>query len=437
LSFAEASVPSKFRLNPFCLPSDTGCRFALLIVTVFGSGLFVYNALALHKLSVQAYQRCLAFEPSAAELSGSAGRPLELKDPSVLVAKSQAFAACIRGVERSSAIWMLGGIAVLFLATLFIVWFIPAVKTRRSRLVPFSPEDAPDVVASLESMSREAGLTPPPRFLWNPLNTASTGLAFGRPGDPCVALTGGLVTQFYTDQAAFRAVMLHELAHIRNGDVNKTYFAVATWYAFLAVALGPFLVAMSWDFLSGQLWRVLVLAILVYLSRTAVLRIRETYADVRASVWDTPGGALRRVIAALLPPKENLWQKWLRVHPTSAERSSALDNTENLFKIRHISFAGLRGTAFGHRGHADLARMPRRACGDNAPTPRDAARIRAGIRTAPRFEVFSVFGFLSRACQRRKEPNDSLGFPARDRPPHGVRAVCSLGDSQRFRMAHR
>jgi Zn-dependent protease with chaperone function len=349
LSSAEVSAPSKFRLNPFCLPSDTGCRFVLLIVTVFGSSLFVYNALALHKLSVQAYQGCLALGPSAAELSSSTGGPLELKDPSALIAKSQALASCVRGVQRGSAIWMFAGLAVLLLATLSIVWFIPTVKARRGRLVPLPSEDAPEVLASLESMSREAGLTRPPRFLWNPLNTASTGLAFGRPGDPCIALTGGLVTQFYTDQAAFRAVMLHELAHIRNGDVNKTYFAVATWYAFLAVALAPFLVAMSRNFLSGQLWRVLVLALLVYLSRTAVLRIRETYADVRASFWDTPAGALRRVIAALPQPKENFWQKWLRVHPTAAERSNALDNTENLFKVSfwETLFAGLAvGIAF-------------------------------------------------------------------------------------------
>jgi hypothetical protein len=38
-----------------------------------------------------------------------------------------------------------------------------------------------------------------------------------------VALGGGLVTQFYSDRPRFRAVVLHELAHLRNADVDKIY----------------------------------------------------------------------------------------------------------------------------------------------------------------------------------------------------------------------
>jgi len=125
--------------------------------------------------------------------------------------------------------------------------------------------------------------------------------------------------------------MLHELAHIRNADVNKTYFAVASWYAFLLAALLPFFLKSSWDLVSLQLWRVLVLTLLVYFSRNAVLRIREIYADVRASVWDTPHGALHSVIAALPQRKESFWRTWWRVHPTPSERTLALDNPERLF----------------------------------------------------------------------------------------------------------
>ena len=331
MATAIASPVRKLRLNPFCLPSDTGCRFVLLIVAVFGASLFVYDALSLNHMDVAAYRSCLALSPTAADVAANVGGPLDLRDPSALVQRSDAFADCTIRAQRGSAQWIIGGVAVLSAVGVAIVWLLPFIKVRRGHLTRLSAEDAPDVVVYLEKLSDEVGLKRRPQFLWNPLNSARTGLAFGRPGRKCVALSGGLVTQFYTEPAAFRAVMLHELAHIRNADVNKTYFAVASWYAFLLAALLPFFLKSSWDLISLQLWRVVVLTVLVYFSRNAVLRIREIYADVRASVWDTPQGALPLVIGALPQTNESFWRRWWRVHPTASERALALHNTERLF----------------------------------------------------------------------------------------------------------
>jgi hypothetical protein len=331
MASTQLTSVQRVRLNPFCLPSDTSCRFALLIVTVLGASLFIYDALSLHQFNAKDYLSCLALEPSRQDMAENIVNPLEIRDPSALVDKSAAFSKCVIRAQRISSEWMLGGVAALSLVTLTIVWFLPAIKVRRGRLQPLSAEDAPEVVADLEKLSAEAGLRKRPQFLWNPLNPARTGLAFGRPGRPCVALAGGLVTQFYTDPAAFRAVLRHELAHIRNADVGKTYLAVASWYAFLVAALAPFFAAMDWGFYTPQIWRVLFLAFLVYLSRSAVLRIRENYADVRASQWDAEG-ALARVIAALPQVKESLWRSLWRLHPSPAERNRFLEQTENLFE---------------------------------------------------------------------------------------------------------
>src|SRR5262249_56113988 len=71
-------------------------------------------------------------------------------------------------------------------------------------------------------------------------NMACTGLAFGLPGRRFVAISGGLATKLWTDPGVFRAVVLHELAHLRNGDVDKTYATVAVWWSFVATALLPF-----------------------------------------------------------------------------------------------------------------------------------------------------------------------------------------------------
>ena len=71
------------------------------------------------------------------------------------------------------------------------------------------------------------------------------GQAFGYRGAYAVALSGGLVRQFYRQRSVFRGVVLHELAHIHNGDVDKTYFALALAAAFVVVALAPFAVSIA------------------------------------------------------------------------------------------------------------------------------------------------------------------------------------------------
>jgi hypothetical protein len=129
---------------------------------------------------------------------------------------------------------------------------------------------------------------------------------------------------------------LHELAHLRNADVTKTYFTLAIWWAFVVAALVPFAVTsfdegISWIINMG--WRVFILALLVYLTRNAVLRSREVYADVRASAWDGPSGSLGRMLERLPRPKMNRWRSILQVHPDPTERLYALEDTHRLFNM--------------------------------------------------------------------------------------------------------
>jgi len=240
------------------------------------------------------------------------------------------YSACTLLFEIEKALWVLGGIALLVGIATLLYWFFPSWKIRRDRLIPLSVEDAPEVVEFLNGLCHEVELKQPPKFLWNPLNTTSSGLAFGRLGKYYVALSGGLVTQFYTDPAAFRAILLHELSHLKNADVDKTYFATAIWQAFLLIAVIPHLV-LDFSVLNlNSFINLITLTALVYLIRNSVLRARELYADARADIWDKQN-ALEEILAALPHQQGSVWQS-LKVHPAPSERRRMLVNSGGLFQ---------------------------------------------------------------------------------------------------------
>ena len=118
--------------------------------------------------------------------------------------------------------------------------------------------------------------------------------------------------------------MLHELSHIRNGDINKTYFTISIVWSFLRTALLPWIVLQiifqpSFQSMLNVItlgWPVLVLTVVIYLIRNAILRARELYADVRASEWDGPDGGLGRVLGTLSPEK-----RFPTAHTTRTSRS--------------------------------------------------------------------------------------------------------------------
>lgn len=138
-------------------------------------------------------------------------------------------------------------------------WLTPLWKMRRDKLMPITREDDAALFDDLQQLAREAGLTYTPNFVWNPLDGHVGGQAFGRLGCYSIALTGGLATQFYTDRPAMRAVLLHELAHLRNKDVDRTYLALTITAAFFALAFAPFVLSLLVEgdtaFAFSALWR--------------------------------------------------------------------------------------------------------------------------------------------------------------------------------------
>lgn len=358
---AEVCQP---RLNPFAFPSETTLRFILLIVSVIAASLFIYSVLYWRYLETQGELEPL-FNLAKECLSLSFPVP-SIPNSEKFTASNNAFEQCKEPLEREffKAAWLaLGGVGIVLCLASIIYSLFPFLMIWREEMVALDKQsDMEEVVVYLKNLCKEMGIARSPVFLQKPRSRAIGGRAFGSLGQYYVVLPTGLITLFDTDRDAFRAVMLHELAHLRNRDVDKTYFSVTVGCAFVIAALIPFAFSLlnnSGAERFNASWRVIALVLLVYLTLAAVVRSREFYADVRASTH--PGSsALNRVLITLLKPKHTGWQtalisllehlpyvrhnQWLfafQFHPDPFERCRTLEKTDRLF---HINFWVALGT---------------------------------------------------------------------------------------------
>ncbi len=321
------------RLNPFIFPSDTDFRFVILIVATLSASISIYYFLYL-SVPVNANLSDLIFTYCYNETE--AIQPL-----TVLNSKSfiDTLTHCLTPTNLVVIAWIGLSLALLLSVAGALYWALPNWKIWRGGLKPLhAAQVSPDMMTCLTDLCIEAGLSSHPFFLLNPYNLTPGGVTFGRLGRYFVTLNSGLVMQFQTNPAVFRSIVLHELGHIRNADVDKTYFTVAIGWAFLLVTLFPWIVYRlipPWhiDYIFNEGWRILILTSLIYLTRNAILRNREVYADVRSSVWDGPSGALSRVLSRLPRPKGGRWLHLLQVHPDPERRRQALYDTSRLFRL--------------------------------------------------------------------------------------------------------
>lgn len=326
------------RLNPFAFPSDTAFRFGLLVVAVLGANLYVWQWISTATRSAAddaaAALACLELAP------GAAGSTAEFD------AAQAAYSRCVNELYRYQVWWMLGGTAALLAVAALLVAAAPWWIRRRRRLVAFAEADAPAFAADVRSLAAEQGVAPPALY-WNPADGSAAGIAFGRPGAYSIGFGGGLVVRHATEPAACRAVVRHELAHIRNRDVALTYGALAIALSFLLVSVLPFFATLldeGGSVAFGLVWRIAALAGLVYVTLTALLRSREIYADVRASVHDTDGG-LRRILASLPAQERGPLRRLRSVHPPPAARLAAVADTRRLFPLPALVAFGAGLTA--------------------------------------------------------------------------------------------
>jgi Zn-dependent protease with chaperone function len=335
--------------DPLALPSETDAHFLLLIVSVIGASVLLYG-IQFNQVPAL-WQAKLAEEVRCTQLAAQA-RPEQTFEASI--ERQDIASRCQQPMFLRQAGWQLTGCVVLVAVTLGLYWWLPSRTVRRNGFRRLKEGEAADLVARVAELSRQAGLRRPPTLVWNPLNRSTGGVAFGHWGERYLGLYGGTYLRLRRAPELGEAVLLHELAHIRNADLDKAALAVTVWWAFLGVAVLPTVVAILVGGVSNPLvtigfgWRLLTLAGLVVCARAAVLRSRELYADRRAADWAGQGTALTRALESLAEATSHSWlrlpaavRRGLAVHPLPAERLAALREPARLLRARSWPLVGV------------------------------------------------------------------------------------------------
>ncbi|WP_030618814.1 M48 family metalloprotease [Streptomyces achromogenes] len=341
-------------LDERVLAAGTTLRFALLLALLVAASVSMIPRTVWHLLasSEKADREAACFLAAGIDPSVSANASFvqSQRQPAALEECTARFAQDFTTVSV--------GVGLVALAAAFTVHrLLPLWRTRRTRVVPL---DVVDVHGRLRPLLDElvtvAGLGRTPRFVVDPASRATGAVAFGRSRRPVIRLDGGLVVTADSEQERFRAVVLHELAHLHHKDIDITYAAVALWRVFLVLVLLPWTgVGLDILLLRGSaevrgvyapfnthaqvLGGLLVLA--VYLSRLEILRHREIYADLMAVRWGASAqpwqdSAVRRHAGeGWRRPFVRIAALW-HTHPSPALRRASLADPMALFTLRAL-----------------------------------------------------------------------------------------------------
>jgi heat shock protein HtpX len=187
-----------------------------------------------------------------------------------------------------------GGFLYIFVALAVLMnlvgyWFSDRIALAASRAKPLPEHDAPDLHRIVGELAERAGL-PKPRVYLIPSEQPNAFATGRNPTHSAVAVTAGLLAQLPRDQV--RAVLAHELAHVRNRDILVSSIA-----AMIAAAISSIANILQFSYIFGGhndedggplAWLGVIAAIVVgpiaaMLLQLSVSRQREYLADATAA----------------------------------------------------------------------------------------------------------------------------------------------------------
>lgn len=178
---------------------------------------------------------------------------------------------------------------------------------RRYDAQPLKDHEAPTVVGYLRSCERSLGLKPLD-LRYGGTGYANDAQTFGLRGREVLLLRSkepGLLER--TWGATAKAIALHELGHIVNGDAQHREKSKALWLSLLGLLslAGCVLAFRGEAFLQAE-WRLAAMPLFVWMTWSGLVRAREYYADRWVAAWGLES-TLDRMLR--LPDKDRPWER--------------------------------------------------------------------------------------------------------------------------------
>lgn len=230
-------------------------------------------------------------------------------------------------------------IGLLFVGGTF--WFSDKIAVAAARAKPVSREEAPRLYQIVEELAQRNDM-PMPRLYVSP-QPQPNAFATGRgPKHAVVAVTQGILEVL--DDAELRAVLAHELSHVRNRDIliGSVAAAIAMAITFIAriAMFGAIFGGGDDDEGGGNIIGLLALAILAPLAagllQMALSRSREYQADASGARLLGEGEPLARALQKI--------EAYAKRVPMDVNPAEATQYIINPLTGRKVNFANLFST---------------------------------------------------------------------------------------------
>lgn len=245
--------------------------------------------------------------------------------------------------------WILGGLLLALLAVALVLWLYMATPQVASWLAvrtvgatPLPPDAVPGLYRIVGELARRAELPRAPRLYYIP-HPLVNALTVGSRTDPVIVLSDGLLRRLPGEEIT--AVLAHEIAHIKHGDIRLMTFAdLASRMTRVLSLTGQFLILVNLPLLmiaeEPLPWLPLIVMALAPLGsdllQLGLSRVREYDADVGAVHLLGDPMPLARALARLEQLQRGMLERFLlpgggmnepgllRTHPPSEARIARL-----------------------------------------------------------------------------------------------------------------